>query len=183
MRLILASGSPRRKELLAKLPYKYTIIPSACDEVSTAVLPKDICVELACRKAMSVFSQHLDSVVLGCDTVVDLNGELMGKPKDNADATFMLTRLSGKTHKVHTGVCFASASGVWLFCETTDVAFRKLTEDEIARYVDGGSAMDKAGAYGIQDSGFVAEIRGDYDNVVGLPTTRVAEILKQIYKR
>jgi len=183
MKLILASNSPRRKELLSKLPFEYDVIPSHIEENSTAAEPFDVCTELACRKAADVFAANSDCAVIGCDTVVDLNGNLLGKPANACDALNMLRALSGKVHKVHTGVCVMSPIGVWTFCETTKVRFRNLTEEEIAEYVEKGSAMDKAGAYGIQDSGFVSEIDGDYDNVVGFPTEKVEKVLKQIYKR
>lgn len=183
MKLILASNSPRRKELLSTLPYKFEIIPSVCNEVSTSRLPKDICVELACRKAMSVYASNPDCVVIGCDTVVDLKGELMGKPKDEADAYRMLNELSGRDHFVHSGVCVVYKNGVWLFRDTTQVTFKQLTQKEVDRYIKSGSALDKAGAYGIQDSGFVTRIGGDYNNVMGFPLDKVAKILQSIYKR
>lgn len=179
MKLILASSSPRRRELLAQLPYTFEVIPSQCEENSTAESPKDICLELSCRKAMSVFATNKDSVVIGCDTVVDLNGEMMGKPRSEDDAVKMLIRLSGNTHLVHTGVCIVCSNGVWLFCESTEVTFRSLSQQETYDYVQGGSAMDKAGAYGIQDSGFVAHINGDYNNVMGFPLNKIEGILKK----
>lgn len=184
MKLILASNSPRRRELLSQLDYPFEIIPSTCEEISTAVKPTDIVQELASRKATEVFAKYPDAVVIGCDTVVDFNGEIMGKPKDHDDASRMIHALSGNTHFVHTGVCVLSPVGVWLFCDSTKVHFRKLTESEIQNYIDSGEADGKAGAYGIQDdSHFAASYDGDFDNVVGLPTYRVREILDTIYKR
>ena len=184
MKLILASNSPRRKELLSKLPYPFEIIPSGIEENSSATVPTELVQELASMKAADVFAKHPDCVVLGCDTVVDFNGEIMGKPKDHSDAVRMLKALSGNTHYVHTGVCILSSVGQWLFCDSTEVHFRKLTDDEIQRYVNGGEADGKAGAYGIQDdSHFAASYTGDFDNVVGLPVYRVREILIKIYKR
>lgn len=184
MKLILASNSPRRRELLSQLDYPFEIIPSTCEEISTATKPTDIVQELASRKATEVFTKHPDAVVIGCDTVVDFNGEIMGKPKDHADASRMIHALSGNTHLVHTGVCILSPVGVWLFCDSTKVHFRNLTDEEIQNYIDGGEADGKAGAYGIQDdSHFAASYDGDFDNVVGLPTYRVKEILDIIYKR
>lgn len=183
MKLILASSSPRRKELLSKLEYPFEIVPSNCEEISFATKPTDVVQELASQKASEVFSQYPDCVVLGCDTVVDFNGEIMGKPTDRADARRMLHALSGNTHFVHTGVCLLSKVGVWLFCDSTSVTFRNLSDEEIDRYVDSGEADGKAGAYGIQDdSHFAASYTGDFDNVVGLPTYRVKEILDKIYK-
>lgn len=183
MKLILASNSPRRKELLSTLEYPFEIIPSNLPELSTAVQPTDIVQQLASQKATDVFKQHPDCVVIGCDTVVDFNGEVMGKPHDHDDAIRMLKRLSGKTHQVHTGVCVLSPVGSWLFCDSTDVIFRNLTDDEINEYVNSGGADGKAGAYGIQDSGFAERYVGDYNNVVGLPVYRVKEILDKILNR
>ena len=183
MKLILASSSPRRKELMEKVGYPFEIVPSNCPEISSATKPTDLVQELAQQKAQAVFSTHSDCVVLGSDTVVDFKGQVMGKPCDNADAIAMLKQLSGDIHQVHTGVCILSPVGSWLFCDSTDVKFRKLTDDEIARYVNSGEANGKAGAYGIQDSGFVESHVGDYDNVVGLPVYKVKEILDKIYKR
>lgn len=182
MKLILASNSPRRKELLAKLPYTFEVIPAECDEVTPTTVPTDLVCELASRKAKDVYSRHSDCVVLGCDTVVDLDGVVLGKPQDEADAIATLRRLSGVTHKVHTGVCIVCPVGEWLFCDSTDVTFRKLDEREIVDYVRSGAAYGKAGSYGIQDSGFVQSYSGDYDNVVGMPVYKVDKILQQIYK-
>ena len=184
MKLILASNSPRRRELLSKLDYPFEIIPSNCAEVTTSVKPCDVVQDLARLKARQVFASHPDCVVLGCDTVVDFNGEIMGKPKDHEDARRMLCQLSGNTHYVHTGVCVLSPVGEWLFCDSTKVVFRNLSQKEIDDYVGMGEADGKAGAYGIQDdSCFAASYDGDFDNVVGLPTYRVREILREIYKR
>ena len=183
MKLILASNSPRRRELLSKLPYPFEIIPSGVEENSAATDPTQLVQELACLKASDVFQKHPDCVVLGCDTVVDFNGEVFGKPRDHADASRMLHALSGKTHFVHTGVCILAPSGKWLFCDSTAVTFRNLSEQEIAAYVASGEADGKAGAYGIQDdSHFAASFTGDFDNVVGLPVYRVKQILDKIYK-
>ena len=184
MKLILASNSPRRRELLAKLNYPFEIVPSNCEEVTTSVKPTDVVQDLATLKAREVFATHPDCVVIGCDTVVDFNGEIMGKPKNHEHASRMLHALSGNTHYVHTGVCVLSPVGEWLFCDSTKVVFRVLTEKEIDDYIERGEADGKAGAYGIQDDSHFAEsYEGDFDNVVGLPTCRVKEILDKIYKR
>ena len=184
MKLILASNSPRRRELLSKLDYSFEIIPSNCEEITTSVNPTDIVQDLAKLKAREVYNLHPDCVVIGCDTVVDFNGVVMGKPKDHADAYRMIKALSGNTHYVHTGVCVLSPVGEWLFCDSTKVVFRNLSEREIKDYVESGQADGKAGAYGIQDdSCFAKTYEGDFDNVVGLPTYRVKDILDKIYKR
>ena len=184
MKLILASNSPRRRELLSKLGYPFEIIPSNCEEITTSAKPTDIVQDLASLKAREVFATHTDCVVIGCDTVVDFNGVIFGKPKDCSDASRMLHELSGNTHYVHTGVCILSSVGDWLFCDSTKVVFRSLSAKEIQDYIASGQAYGKAGAYGIQDdSHFAASYVGDFDNVVGLPTYRVKEILDSIYKR
>ena len=183
MKLILASNSPRRKELLSKLEYPFEIIPSGVEENSAATDPTQLVQELARLKASDVFAKRPDCVVLGCDTVVDFNGEVMGKPKDHADASRMLHALSGNKHYVHTGVCILSPVGEWLFCDSTEVVFRNLSEEEIDNYIANGEADGKAGAYGIQDDSHFAErFNGDFDNVVGLPVYRVKEILDKIFK-
>ena len=184
MKLILASNSPRRRELLSKLDYPFEVIPSNCEEITTATKPTDVVQELAKLKASEVFASHRDSVVIGCDTVVDFDGVIFGKPNSRADASRMLHALSNNTHFVHTGVCILSPVGEWLFCDSTKVVFRNLSDREIDEYVSSGEADGKAGAYGIQDdSRFAASYEGDFDNVVGLPTYRVEQILNKIYKR
>ncbi len=183
MRLILASNSPRRKELLKDLGYPFEVIPAMCDEITSAQLPRDIVAELACNKALNVYLKNKDSVVIGCDTVVDLDGDVLGKPKDRIDAENMLTSLSARTHKVHTGVCVVCKNGVYLFCVTSDVKFKNLSKKQILDYIDSGSPMDKAGAYGIQDSGFVDSIDGSYTNVMGFPVDEIKSVLQKIYKR
>lgn len=183
MKLILASNSPRRKELLEKLNYEFITAPSQCEEISTAETAKDKCLEIACRKAMDVFERNTEDVVIGCDTVVEIDGKLLGKPKTVAEAKEMLGELSGKTHSVHTGACVASPSGIWTFAETSLVTFKMLSGEVIDAYVKSGSPFDKAGGYGIQDSGFVENIEGNYDNVMGFPSNRIDRILKLIFKR
>ena len=183
MQLILASSSPRRRELMLKLGYPFDVIPAVGEEVSKAVQPTEVVKELASRKAEEVYAAHPEAAVIGCDTVVDLCGRILGKPRDRDDALAMLRALSGNVHYVHTGVCVLSPVGNWLFCDSTEVRFRRLSEEEIARYVDSGEAFGKAGAYGIQDSNFTESYSGDYDNVVGMPVYRLKTILETIYKR
>ena len=182
MNYILASGSPRRKTLLSKITTNFTVIPSEANEVSTAATPKDMCRELACRKALDIFAKlpvdkRADSTVIGCDTVVDLDGKVLGKPHSPQQATQMLQSLSGRTHLVHTGYCIVSANKILCGTESTLVTFRTLADSEIAAYVASGAPMDKAGAYGIQETDFVAECNGSYDNVMGLPTETLAKLL------
>lgn len=177
MRLILASNSPRRRELLSKLNYTFDVIPAECEEFTNAADPAVMVKELAVHKALDVYKQHPDCCVIGCDTVVDLNGKVLGKPKSYDEAVAMLRQLSGRTHKVHTGVCVMSKRSIHVFADTSLVRFDKLSDERIRNYVDTGSPMDKAGAYGIQDSGFVKNIAGSYNNVMGLPTEMLDKIL------
>lgn len=166
---------------MAKITKEFCIVPSEAKEVTTAAKPVDAAKELACHKALDVLKhlpeQQAHACVVGCDTVVDLDGIVLGKPKDKKDAEEMLRRLSGRSHFVHTGYCVASSDGITLGAETTTVTFRQLTDDEILAYVDSGNPMDKAGAYGIQETDFVVGISGSYDNVVGFPTEVLAKIL------
>ena len=182
MKYILASGSPRRKELLSKITTEFTVIPSEANEVTTAAEPSDMCRELACRKALDIFNKlpvadRTDSIVIGCDTVVELCGHVLGKPHSTMEATQMLQALSARTHKVHTGYCIVSANKVACGTESTLVTFRTLSEADIAAYVASGAPMDKAGAYGIQETDFVANYDGSFDNVMGLPTETLAKLL------
>lgn len=182
MKLILASNSPRRKQLLAQAGFTFDTIPSQADEHSTFSHPCDIAKELATCKALDVYKHNHGCVVIGCDTVVDVDGKVFGKPKDADEATQMLTVLSDRSHFVHTGVCIVWDNGIVVDSQTTTVVFNKLSASQIASYVNGGSPMDKAGAYGIQDSGFVREIVGEYDNVVGFPTSKIVCVLDKITK-
>lgn len=177
MKIILASNSPRRRELLSKITENFSVIPSRLGEHSDAQKPEEVVMDLATQKAQSVYEAHPDALVIGCDTVVDLNGKILGKPSDYADATKMLQALSDCTHFVHTGVCVLCSDFKKVFCDTTAVKFRKLSSEEIDGYVKSGAPMDKAGAYGIQECGFVESYDGSYDNVVGLPTEKLFEIL------
>ncbi len=182
MDLILASGSPRRRELLTKLRTSFDVIPSAIDEISTASAPAQIALENACQKAVDVYKMHGDSCVIGCDTVVDLDNAVLGKPKDESEAISMLSALSGRTHFVHTGFCVVSPKGVHTQVVTTSVTFRALAADEISRYVAEKSPLDKAGAYGIQDSDFVSGIDGSYYNVMGFPVEDISPVLDLLQK-
>ena len=123
-------------------------------------------------------TNKFDPLVIGADTIVVLNGKVLGKPKDENQAREMLQSLSGKTHKVITGVTVKSKTNTITFAEESSVTFKKLDERQITEYIKSGSPFDKAGAYGIQDSGFVAEIKGSYKNVMGLPVERLTEILQ-----
>ncbi|MBR6780344.1 MAG: septum formation inhibitor Maf [Clostridia bacterium] len=178
----LASQSPRRKELLERAGLQFEILISGCDEsVPDGFNAEQTVLHLAVQKARAVqaLCQPQD-VILAADTVVVTDGEILGKPKDQADAFRMLRALSGRTHTVMTGVCITSGDKTEQFVSKTDVTFYDLTDEEINAYVATGDPMDKAGAYGIQSKGvvLVESICGDYSNVVGLPLSRVCRILK-----
>ncbi len=176
MRIILASASPRRKELLGAVFDKFECIPANIEESVPPAVPAEETAEfLAVKKAAFIAEKYPDALVIGCDTVVILDGTVYGKPADEADAKRMLTELSGRVHSVITGVClFAGARSV-SFSERTEVEFFPLSEDEINAYIASGEPMDKAGAYGIQDRGLLPakSISGDYFSVVGLPAARL----------
>ena len=176
MNVILASASPRRKELLASVFDEFECIPSDVDETLPEEIPAEQSAEfLAVKKAAHIAKEHADSLVIGCDTIVVFNGKVYGKPHDEADAKRMLTELSGKTHKVITGVCLFYKGRSLSFSETTEVEFYPLPRAEIERYVDTARPFDKAGAYGIQEdfSKYIDRCDGDYENVVGLPFSRL----------
>lgn len=176
--LVLASGSPRRRELLAHFDIPFAVVPSGADETTTGTGLSQV-VELARRKGADVFSRHAMLPVLSADTLVCLDDRVLGKPQDRADACRMLRLLSGRWHSVHTGVCLHLPGGAVLErVETTRVRFTALSEDAIARYVDTGEPMDKAGAYAVQEIGgiFVERIEGSPSNVIGLPLATVAAL-------
>lgn len=182
MKLVLASASPRRREILNNLGYDFTVRPSNAEEIIDGnQTPAETVESLASQKAQSVaLSAADDEIVLGADTVVVYDGKILGKPTDKKDAENMLHTLSGKTHEVYTGVCLADRNGVLnCFSVCTKVKFYPLSDDEITRYIDSGEPMDKAGSYGIQGKGcyLVEGIEGDYFNVVGLPAARTARAL------
>lgn len=177
MKIVLASKSPRRSEILKNAGIDFTVRVADADEtIPDGTKPQDAVVFLAARKAMAV-ERAEDELVLGADTVVVLDNKVLGKPKDREDAYNMLRSLSGRVHSVFTGVC-AIGNGVSItFAEETKVEFLPLTDKEILNYIDSNEPYDKAGAYGIQGlaSKFVRGIEGDYFNVVGLPISRTYE--------
>ncbi|OLS41775.1 nucleoside triphosphate pyrophosphatase [Bacillus sp. MRMR6] len=180
--LILASSSPRRKELLENLQLTFTISSSEVDESFDPMLsPEDVVMELAERKAQAVFKDNPESFVLGSDTIVVANGQVLGKPTNSEEATRMLTILSGQQHDVYTGVAILSANVSTKFFEKTEVEFWELTDEEISYYVQSGEPLDKAGSYGIQQLGsmLVKRIKGDYFAVVGLPVARTVRELRK----
>lgn len=176
MKIILASASPRRQELLNYVFDEFECIPADIDEtVPESVSPENSAEYLAVKKAEHIAASFPDALVIGCDTVVVHNGVVYGKPSDKADAEKMLCSLSGKKHSVITGVCLCLNGRKHSFSDVTAVEFYNLSPQEISAYIATGSPMDKAGAYGIQDRKFlpVKAIEGDYFNVVGLPIGRL----------
>lgn len=190
MRYILASASPRRKELLKKTGISFEIIPSSIEEKITKTIPSDIVMELAEQKARAVYESltpsgagDKDLTVIGADTIVVYRGEILGKPADKSEAYDMLSMLSDRTHQVYTGVSLIVRKqgkvDVRTFYEKTDVTFYPVHKDDLRSYVESGDSLDKAGAYGIQGDFaiHVKEIKGDYNNVVGLPIGRLYQEL------
>lgn len=180
MKIILASASPRRQELLRYITPEFEVIPADVDETIPDGVSADECAEfLAVKKAMSVAENHPDSIVIGSDTVVIIDDEILGKPADETDAERMLKKLSGRLHKVITGVCLACGRKTLSFSQETSVKFYPLTDAEIRDYIATGDPMDKAGAYGIQGEGcvLIEKIDGDFFTVMGLPAARLKRIL------
>ena len=181
-RLVLASRSPRRAELLRAAGFDFVIRSADVDEsVHAGESPRDYVLRLAVAKARAVTRQS-GEVVLAADTTVVVDDDILGKPVDNLDAIRMLRRLAGRSHQVLTGVCVLGSDEVDARVSATDVEFLPMDEDEIAWYVATGEPMDKAGAYGIQGrcSRFISRVNGSYANVVGLPLTLVYEMLKRL---
>jgi septum formation protein len=185
VKLVLASGSPRRRELLTQAGFTFEVVPADIDETRHPnEAPTDYVRRLALEKAQTIAARHPAATILGADTTVVLAGEVMNKPTDAADAEHMLRLLSNRTHQVHTGVAVVTPTSTSSHVETTHVVFREITEDELATYLASGDAKDKAGAYGIQGyaARWIPRIEGDYFNVVGLPLSRVVELLQQTHR-
>lgn len=181
MNYVLASASPRRRELLSLILDSFDVVPAIKEEqVNISLFPEKTACSLAESKCDEVFALNRDKTVIGCDTVVVFEGEILGKPKDGSDAFKTLKRLSGKTHYVITGVCVRNKNKKLIDFDKTEVKFNILSDDFIRIYVDSGSPLDKAGSYGIQDGGFVKEYFGSYTNVVGLPVTLVKKMLEEV---
>ena len=194
-KIVLGSASPRRRELLQQIGMEFSIITSDCEESITKMTPEEVVQELSLMKAKDVFSKikredrvpdTSEVLVIGADTIVALEGEILGKPHSKENAISMLNHLQGKTHQVYTSVSFVwEENGEILahtFFECTEVEVLPMTKEEIAYYVNLDTCMDKAGAYGIQNefACYVKGIKGDYNNVVGLPIGRVYQELKQL---
>ena len=182
-RIILASQSPRRRELLTLIGIPHEIRPADLDEsVMPGEMPATHAERLARAKAEAVAASHADAVVIGADTIVVLDGDILGKPRDAADATTMLRRLSGRTHTVLTAVAVVRSGEMVSGVEFVEVTFRPLTAEQIERYIATGEPMDKAGAYGIQGFGavIVERVDGDYFAVMGLALGRLVGLLEQV---
>ena len=182
MRYILASKSPRRRELLSEIIDSFEIITAEVDESLPAdIHPKEGVEILAIRKGETIANSNPDALVISSDTLVELSGIPLGKPIDEADAIRMLSDLSGKAHNVHTGVAVHFGGRVFSGVATTAVYFREMSNEEISDYVASGDPMDKAGSYGIQSGGgkFVEKIDGDYDTVVGLSMNLVKKLIEE----
>lgn len=182
MELLLASRSPRRRELIAAMGLPFTAVDANIDETPpVGASPEEAAIDIARRKALAV-SADPNTVVVAADTTVVLGNEVLGKPADAEDASRMLHSLSGTKHRVLTGVCVRRGEDVRALCVSTDVFFRRLTEAEIDAYVASGDPMDKAGAYGVQSlaAWFVERIEGDYSNVVGLPMEALGRLLTSV---
>lgn len=182
MKLILASASPRRKELLKKLFPDFDILPAREEEKADfSLLPEKIVCSLARRKAEEVYAAHPEALVLGADTLVWFEGRALGKPKNAQEAKATLSALSGNWHSVYTGWCILGQGIDLAGACRSDVLFHELSESFIDEYVAGGSPLDKAGSYGIQDDArIVARYTGSYDNIIGLPTEELREQFRAI---
>ena len=185
MRYILASKSPRRRELLQEVINNFEIITHEVDEtLPEGIHPREGVEILAIRKGEVVAKDAPEAIVISSDTLVELGGVALGKPTDEEDAYRMLRSLSGKAHNVHTGVAIHTGGKVFSGVASTAVHFREMTDEEIYAYIATGDPMDKAGAYGIQNGGglFVTKYDGDYDTVVGLSMNLVKKLLEEAEK-
>ena len=184
MNIILASASPRRKEILENTNVKFDVVKSEIDEVILdQELPSQVVMRLAFEKCMDIAHRYEDDLVIGADTVVVLDDIILGKPKDKDDATSMIKKLSGKTHQVITGISLINLNANKKIIDyvVSNVKFKDLSEEDIKDYIQTNESLDKAGGYGIQGYGalLVEEIQGDYFNIVGLPISRLSDLLKK----
>ncbi|MEF2806495.1 MAG: Maf family protein [Massilistercora timonensis] len=189
MKYILASASPRRKELMTQAGFSFEVVPSQVEETISQTRPADIVTELSAQKALEVYErlQPKYCTVIGADTIVVYRDEILGKPADEAEALDMLSLLAGRTHQVYTGVTLVrqapsgSRPKIHSFYEKTDVEFYPIHREDLLSYIRTGDPLDKAGSYGIQGpfAIHVKGIRGDYNNVVGLPIARLYQEIRQ----
>ncbi len=182
MKIILASASPRRQELIKMITENVEVFPAVCDEtVKDGLIGKEVAEYLSSVKGEAVKNYFENEIIVSADTIVCLGNEVLGKPKSNEDAVSMLKKLSGKTHSVFTGVTIIKGERKKTFSNETKVKFYELTESEIKDYVNSGECADKAGSYGIQGKGglLVEKIDGDYFNVVGLPVAKLKREIEE----
>ena len=182
-KIILASQSPRRKELLAICGYAFDCIPSEVDESIDLNKPlEEEIMRLAYKKAKAIFINNKDALVIGSDTVVAINGKILGKPHNREEAKEMIELLSDNTHQVITGLCILSEEDCYKDYTVSNVTFSKLSEEEIDQYVNSGEGDDKAGAYGIQGIGakFISGIEGDFYSIMGFPLNKVYTYLHKL---
>lgn len=180
--IILASGSPRRRDMLTAAGLEFEVIPSPAEELHDVDMPLHLlCEANAELKALAVSKLHPEARVIGADTLVYIDQTPLGKPRSGEDARAMLNKLSGRVHQVCTGVCIARGDSTENFHAITEVVFKTLTPEQIEAYMEKVNVMDKAGSYAVQEHGdmIIDEVRGDYDNVVGLP---VAATLSRLAK-
>ena len=181
MKIILASASPRRRELLGFITENFTVCVSDAEEITDPSLsPEETVRALAALKGEAVLAEHPDDVIISADTIVVLDDKILGKPHSRDEAFCMLSSLSGRVHTVFTGVCVIYGDKKLCFAERTDVTFCDLSEDDINAYIETGEPFDKAGGYGIQGRGsvMISSITGDYYNVMGLPVARLNRLLR-----
>ena len=181
MSIVLASASPRRKELLEMMGLEFEIIPAQDELDAEGLSPAEAVAKIALGKAMSIAKQRDEKdLIIAADTLVCLNGELLGKPKNEAEAFEMLRKLSGNEHQVYTGVAVSCGEKNIADAEMTKVYFCEMSDDDIKNYIATSEPMDKAGSYGIQGKGavFIEKIEGDYFNVMGLPLHKLSLMLK-----
>lgn len=184
MNIILASGSPRRREILANTNVKFTVITSDIDEkIFENEEPTQLVLRLAFEKCMGVALKNPNDLVIGADTIVVLDNKILGKPKDEEEAFDMLSKLSNREHQVITGISIVNLANEKKLVDyaISNVKFKKLTDQDIKDYISTKECLDKAGSYGIQGYGalLVEEIKGDYFNIVGLPISKLSDILKE----
>ena len=181
-KVILASNSPRRREILGKFINFEAVTTEVKEDNDFYKSPDTLVMALAFEKANSVAVKHEDAIVIGADTIVEIEGEILGKPKSREDAKRMMEKLRGKSHKVITGfsIIDLSSDKKYMDYEVTEVVFKDLSDEEIEAYLNKAEYMDKAGAYGIQDEAalFVEKIEGDYLNIVGFPISKIYTVLK-----
>lgn len=186
IKIILASASPRRRELLAQIGLDFQVLVSEVEEKVNTDIPYLVVEQLSAQKAEAV-AQKLEkeepALVIGADTIVACDGQILGKPRDKEEAVQMLRKLNGRSHQVYTGVTLIFGDKTKTFYEATEVEFYPMTEEEIGAYVETPDPLDKAGAYGIQGfcARYIKGITGDYNNVVGLPVGRLYQEMKRLF--